>query len=385
MSKEITNPIQEVWCYVTDEEEAFFIMERLHSGEDRGRGVKAWSSREKDVFQVRRSDKKTLSYLIDFYVKKHCDNFDITSLMPFTTIKRIFGNKKIKSEIGLDINDESTFTESRMKLIVTVSKHIVERAKKEGLSLTRLYNLASEIEEMVQPLVISCKNGTVEEIQEKNSIINDESLKTQINAMNNIVDGFGISNQEKDGQKTAKTENITSSDRKNDNSQRVCIGTKKNLPYFFLGIDFSHLSPADVDTHGIAEVCSELKYFSERQLVDKLPIAAVYLIRSVIEQAIIYYSKKHCIQGQNKLIWENIKNMSKLSKIIANYNKNLPNYIIDTEIRQYFTALFEDYEKHVDPLNWVVHRPAEFQLDTKTLVELPQRGLLTLINYFIAE
>ena len=140
-----------------------------------------------------------------------------------------------------------------------------------------------------------------------------------------------------------------------------------------------------MDSHGIAEVCSELRYFSERQLVDKLPIAAVFLIRSAIEQAIIYYSKKHCIQGQNKQIWENIKNISKLSKIIENYKKNLPNYIIDKEMQQYFTLLFEDYEKNVDPLNWVVHRPAEFQFDTKTLIELPKKGLLTVINFLIAE
>ena len=85
------------------------------------------------------------------------------------------------------------------------------------------------------------------------------------------------------------------------------------------------------------------------------------------------------------MIWENIKNLTKLSKIIENYNKNLPNYIKDAEIRQYFRALFSDYEKNVDPLNWVVHRPAEFQFETKTLVELPKRGLLTLINFLIAE
>lgn len=131
ISKEISNPIQEVSCYITDEEEAFFIMERLHSGEDKGRGVKAWSSREKDVFKVRRSDKKTLPYLIDFYVKKYCDNFDITSVMPFTTIQRIFGNKKIKSEIGLDVNDESTFTESRMKLLLMFRKTLQRMSKKK--------------------------------------------------------------------------------------------------------------------------------------------------------------------------------------------------------------------------------------------------------------
>ena len=385
MSKEIMNPIQEVLCYVTDEEEAFFIMERLHSGEDKGRGVKAWSPREKDVFKVRRSDKKTLPYLIDFYVKKYCDNFDITSVMPFTTIQRIFGNKKIKSEIGLDINDESTFTESRMKLIVNVSKDIAERVKIEGLSMTRLYNLASEIEEKVQPLIATYKNGRVEEIQEKDSIKIDESSKEQVNATNNVANGFEISNQQKDEKQDVKPENKPSSDEKKGSPQQVCVGSEKNLPYFFLGIDYSHLNPADVDTHGIAEVCSELRYFSEKQLVDKLPIAAAFLIRSAIEQAIIYYSKKNCIQGQNKLIWENIKNISKLSKIIQNYNKNLPNYITDPEMRQYFTMLFGNYEKDVDPLNWVVHRPAEFQLETKTLVELPKRGLLTLINYLIAK
>lgn len=379
ISKGISNPIQEVLCYITDEEEAFFIMERLHSGEDKGRGVKAWSSREKDVFKVRRSDKKTLPYLIDFYVKKYCDNFDITSVMPFTTIQRIFGNKKIKSEIGLDVNDESTFTESRMKLIVNVSKDIAENVKKEGLSMTRLYNLASEIEEKVPPLIELNRNGRTEETHEKDSIKINESTKEDPNTTNNVE------NQQIHEKKVATSENTPSCDEIKESTQRACIGSKKNLPYFFLGIDYSHLNPADADTHGIAEVCRELRYFSEKQLVDKLPIAAVFLIRSAVEQAIIYYSKKHCIQGQNKLIWENIKNLSKLSKIIENYNKNLPNYITDTEMRQYFTTLFGDYEKNVDPLNWVVHRPAEFQLDTKTLVELPKRGLLTLINYLIAK
>lgn len=40
-----------VFCYITNEEEAFFIMERLHSGEDKGRGTKKWSSREKKILR----------------------------------------------------------------------------------------------------------------------------------------------------------------------------------------------------------------------------------------------------------------------------------------------------------------------------------------------
>ena len=58
--------IDTIECYVTDEDEAFFIMERVHSGEDKGRGTKEWGAREKDTFQVRRNNVKNLSYLIDF-------------------------------------------------------------------------------------------------------------------------------------------------------------------------------------------------------------------------------------------------------------------------------------------------------------------------------
>lgn len=384
MSKNVSAPVKDILCYVTDEKEAFFIMERLHSGEDKGRGAKAWSSREKDAFKVRCSDKKTLAYLIDYYVKKHCDNLDITSIMPFTTIQRIFGNKKIKADIGLDVDDENTFTESRMRLIVDVSREIARSTEKEGLSVTRLYNRASEIEEKVIPIIENYRNNEDLELQEKNIIQTNEPKIEKADTVSDEENKTDVGNEKKDEKKTESLVNIPKNSEKKEISQQIYTGGKKNLPYFFMGIDYSHLNPSDADSHGIAEVCSELRYFSEKQLVDKLPIASVFLIRSAIEQAIIYYSKKKCIQGQNKLIWENIKNISKLSKIIENYNKNLPNYITDTEMRQYFTALFSDYEKNVDPLNWVVHRPAEFQLDTKTLVELPKRGLLTLINYLIA-
>lgn len=156
------------------------------------------------------------------------------------------------------------------------------------------------------------------------------------------------------------------------------------MPYFFQGLNYSSLNPNDAETHGVTAVCRELQLFSDRRLVATYPIATTFLVRSIIEQSIIYYSKKHYIQGQNKLIWEKIKDIGKLSEIIENYKRNLPNYITDTTMRQYFTNLFGNYKDNVDPLNWVVHRPAEFQLDSSTLVELPRKGLLTLINFLLS-
>ena len=139
-----------------------------------------------------------------------------------------------------------------------------------------------------------------------------------------------------------------------------------------------------MDSHGVSAVCRELQLFSDRKLVGTYPIATTFLVRSVIEQSLIFYSKKHNIQGQNRLIWEDIKNAGKLSNIIKTYKRNLANYITDATVRQYFISLFGNYEDNVDPLNWVVHRPAEFQLPPRTLLELPRKGLLALINFMLA-
>lgn len=117
--------------------------------------------------------------------------------------------------------------------------------------------------------------------------------------------------------------------------------------------------------------------------MNEYPIAATFLTRSIIEQSLLYYAKNHNIQGQNKRISENIDSNAKLSAIISNYNKNLSNYIPSINARQYFHNLFDKYDDTVNPLNWVVHRPSEFQLPADKLIELPRRGLLVLINYLL--
>lgn len=172
-----------------------------------------------------------------------------------------------------------------------------------------------------------------------------------------------------------------------DNSNWKGAGGNKNLPYFFQGLDYHNLDPNDSDSHGISRVCKEIQLFSNRKLVNDFPIAAAFLMRTIIEHSLIYYAKKHKIQGQDKYIWENISNNGKafkLFKIINNFLNNLPNYIVDTNIREYFINLFRDYDKEINPLNWVVHRTDEYQLPAKDLIDLPRKGLLTLINFLIS-
>lgn len=387
-------------CYVTDEDEAFFIMERVHSGEDKGRGTKEWGAREKDTFQVRRNNVKNLSYLIDFYVRKYFNGLDITTILSFTTIQRIFNNREIRKTIGLDITNEDTFTIDRIKLVIEASKWVVKESEDAGVAVTRLFNKARTIEDKLLPWIQRYIDG--HNVEKSDTTGSTDEEKGDFEQSDVAKDSGNVNADDNEQQKEIsytedsdfnKTDNSKKDDDKKEKEGRnkdlsrrsnISSGGSENLPYFFQGIDYSKLNPNDADSHGVSAVCRELQLFSDKKMVTTYPLASAFLMRSIIEQSIKYYSKKHMIQGQNKYIWENIKKADQLSRIIRLYNKNLPNYIVDSVMRQYFTALFGDYEKSVDPLNWVVHRPAEYQLDANTLIELPRKGLLSLINFMLS-
>lgn len=378
------NPIDTINCYVTDEQEAFFIMERTHSGEDKGRGVKKWGSKEKETFKTLQNHKPSIAYFIDIYVKKYFNNFDITSLLSFTTIDRIFNTKRIKDKIGISTTDTNTFTYEKMDLIINASKWIVEESKREGVSITRLFNKVETIEEKLLPWI----QDYLKINSNKTTNINNNK-DTQSNSINPSTNTKATSNanqiDKNEHQNNQLSNNRQVSDGETDyNTKSNNSKVKLQPPYFFQGLSFYTLNPNDITAHGIITVCRELKFFSDKQLVEKCPFAAAFLIRSIIEQSIKYYSKKHNIQAQDKLIWEDIKNIDKLSSIIKKYNKNLPNYITDPIIRQYFTNLFGNFEDNIDPLNWVIHRPFEYRIDATHLIELPQKGLLAIINFLIS-
>ena len=323
--KKLTNDsfaLKQVECYVTDEQEAFFIMERRHSGEDKGRGVRPWSPREKEAFISRKSEKKSISYLIDFYIRKYFNDFDITTIISFTTLQRLFNNKAVRVNIGIDTNDEGTFTLERMQLIINAAKWAVKEAGENGTAITRMFNKAKVIEDKLLPWIINYKSNyqavlpmsaTSKGVSQGNDTASDNpSINNGNTATNNNTNQQNGTSD--NGAPTAL--NVARGDANNGsahNSSNVSAGNSGNLPYFFQGIDYSHLNPNDSDSHGIAAVCQEIRLFSDRRLVRSFPLSAAFLTRSIIEQSIVYYSKKHNIQGHNKLIWLNISSLSKLS------------------------------------------------------------------------
>lgn len=379
-----------ITCYITSEQEAFFIMERTHSGEDRGRGVKQWTSKEKEAFKVRQNKKGNISYLIDFYIKKYFNGFEITKILPFTTIQRIFNNREVKKQIGLDSSDESSFTVDKMRLVIDASNWIKEEAEIAGIVVTRLFNKSEVIEEKIVPWIREYMQGkpwNTGNVNKTKDPKEEEKKNSNLDLNGDINNSKAKKKNSDDDRSLNNDDEEQKEDRTGRKKEERGSGGKENLPYFFQGLKFGHLDPNDVNSHGVAAICKELKYFSDRsrRLVEECPISAVYLIRAIIEQSLIYYSKTHYIQGQKKLIWEDIKNIRNLKGKIDCFNKNLSNYITDTVQRQYFGNFFSKYEKYIEPINWVIHRTTDYKIDPHTLIELPRSGLLALINFLISE
>lgn len=341
-------------------------MERLHSGEDHGRGLKSWDAREKENFKVRQGNKQSLSNLIYLYVQKYCDGLDITTILPFTTIQRIFNNRKVRTKIGLDVSNEATFTPDRINLVVEASKWIVAESDNSQMSITRLFNTSDTISDKLCPWIDTYHSTHPAPTYDYNSLDDsltensDDSLKEPPFANESHPNSAPPSSPEpsvpKDKDNSPSASNSSDSSKSSSAPSPVhspsstSSGGTKNQPYFFQGLDYSKLDPNDSTSHGVSAVCRELQLFSDKKLVSTYPLASAFLTRSIIEQSIKYYSHQHYIQGQGKLIWANIEKLSKLSQIIDNYKKNLANYITDTTIRDYFTALFDNYNDTVNPL-----------------------------------
>ena len=151
-AKESSAVSYKIYCYITDEEEAYFIMERTHSGEDQGRGTKAWSSKEKGVFQKRQKQKNTIALTIAELTEKFL-NEDVTKKLPYTTIQRFFNNKEVKKALGVENDTNRGLTKEKILLINLLIEKTIEESHNTGIALTRLLNKANEIESFFLPLI----------------------------------------------------------------------------------------------------------------------------------------------------------------------------------------------------------------------------------------
>jgi len=293
---------------------------------------------------------------------------------------RILGLKDTSERIGLYYSDDYDLLSDRYSS-ETITKFIVLLTKMAFI--TNEVNTRSTIKDVWDKIVSAIPEFDVPLPKESTPPENPTGTKSN-DGKPPIAEGSPtfVGGNKSDGTSTPPTNGGQSGGADTSGN-----GGKKNVPYFFDGLQFGHLDPNDPRTHGISRVCNEIKNFSSRKLVETFPIAAAFLTRTLIEQSITYYAKTHNVQAQSKLIWDQINNSQRdpqLSDIIKAFNKSLANYVPAQKIRDYFTALFANYNTTANPLNWVVHRPHEFVISPKSLLDLPGNGLLRVINYLLS-
>lgn len=160
-----------------------------------------------------------------------------------------------------------------------------------------------------------------------------------------------------------------------------------NVPVFFRSLCWQSIDKNLIDNRGILHICNEIYNFSayERNITN-YPIAASFLIRSLIEHTLKYYAR-------NKGFWNRIKtgkptdNDPQLSHILDYYKRNLPNIISDANLRNIFTSVFLSQSTSTSlllfELNTGIHSPETFIKSPLSLQKIPSEGLLTILNYFL--
>ncbi|WP_429951087.1 hypothetical protein [Enterococcus sp. AZ101] len=169
--------LSQIECLVTDEEDAFFIMRRLHSGEDKGKGPKAWNPREQETFLIRTSPKVNISIanvISDKY--EEFFNEDIQKKMAYTNIQRLFNNLEVKEALGIEKGNMESITIEKMNLIRGVIDEVNYMAETENFSISRKFNKRKVIEQILLPIIENLKKKSIED---KERDIDNDIQETQ--------------------------------------------------------------------------------------------------------------------------------------------------------------------------------------------------------------
>lgn len=318
-----TIPI-EVYCYITNEEKAFLMMERIHSGEDKGRGVKAWTPKEKDIFKERISKKKSTALIIVELTEKYLKK-DITSIIEFSTIKRFFSNRNLKKALELGKGEIADFTKEKIELINFLIEKSIAESQRQNVALTRLFNKASEIEAFFIPLV-------------------DEYKRSRIGNIENVESKLG---QNEGTQKVTGTSShdVTQDEKQDSSEEKIKISINKEN-------SFVYYTNQTIDLKDVIEI-ENAEFFNEELLEISCPTLIIYngIVQPNNSPGDYIVTFKYYINDSKDLVfWQDtIKISLKLLKLTPNVMQSqtvLSKLFID----KYFYRLEFEYSDKIKSL-----------------------------------
>lgn len=171
-------------------------------------------------------------------------------------------------------------------------------------------------------------------------------------------------------------------------TKQSSFASKEKQVLFFADFQYEHLDPTNNDNKGLIAVAKEIKSLSVANGYTgyhKFPIAASFLLRSLIEQTLLRHLKGTTVYARmsnntSKATPELEKMVAEILKACQNSNYQMVN--VDKKLGDDFVACFAGGgTKH--QLNKIIHSPAECQPNKEFLDSMANGGLKCLLQKFI--
>ncbi|MCG8541130.1 MAG: hypothetical protein MJA82_14530 [Clostridia bacterium] len=373
----IENPINQVYCVVYQNINIANKWIKLkHTGENNGVGTVGWDGQSTARFRSKYETKKLSEQAIDIIIQHKIFDKEIEAKIrsiSITNLDRILNDPHIRDYLGLkSIDKELKIINHKQKTLIKLKQIFLDLIEKRIVvsdiySKEQRLDYIDDLEMRLFHTYIDQKisSTTTDTNPNQNSKINMDNLK-QKNSNKEVVD-INASSNKKDLKNKVEP---TSTNTKETNP--------KVITCFFEDLTWIEVDVQVPDNIGLIQVAEEIIRISKNNLYRKLPIASAFLLRSLLEQTLIYHLNK--LNLYNKLTKGNNNKTPQLGNIIKFYSSR---YEIIFKNDSTFRRTFQSFADNLgtkDYLDMVIHNPHLISADPKILDSLASSGLKSFIK-----
>ncbi len=336
-------------------------IEIKHSGLQGGKGIDKWGSMEKENWKKYRGLVTPLLDFQNYLVSENILSTDQVTSVYKTNWERILGLLGRKF-LGVRYKD------NKYEIIIELNrfKHRINKTINSlaGKSVDVVYN-NERIKDFFSSLNLESENKQINLLHK---------AKTDVKYSDNTKN-IGKNNKEEITEKVNERNNtdILNEEKESGKIKRKNIS---NTAGFLTNITCSLKSSQDTD--GIIRLIQELKKMSRTKDYKEYPIAAAMLMRSLLEQCLIYYLK---IRNKWRKFEKQCNNPG-LQKIIHKYINDSDIFQQDRQLERHFNILINNIGTK-DYFDMIVHNSHKVTANPHILDLIVEAGFLSLIQHII--
>jgi hypothetical protein len=351
---------------INENEEMEQWIELRHNGLQKGQGLASWNPMQKQNWNKYRGRNTPLLNFLNYLKSENILSDEQMSNVSKTNWERILGTVG-RSYLGMDFKDG--------KYIIVIDKNDFKKRISKTVNVLKGQSVGIVYDNDAIKIFFDKINFSEEDIIEQ----------PDVSIPKNEGNVSSIRNEKKESKENAikvEEENNKSPEisQLNENSNEQSKNHRHSTKISPLLSNIICDLKSSSDTDGIIRLTTELKKMSKRKDYTEYPIAAAMLMRSLLEQSLIYYLKK-----RNK--WNKFYSSKKydptLTEIIDKYYSDTDIFAQDKKIERGFHTVFETPGLK-DYFNMLVHHPDKFAATKESLDAIvAQSGYSALIQYII--